>query len=83
MNILLETRSREVKGGRFASSAQPPRATNFPTPAPLPQPTPQPISSASFLETPGALLEGLRFTAYRPLPDRNLLSGETLEPWLQ
>src|SRR5260370_30020619 len=30
---------------------------------------PQPIPSSSFLDNPGALLEGLRcFTAFRPLP---------------
>jgi hypothetical protein len=84
MKALFETISGEVAGGRLASSAQHPRATSFPTLAPLPQPMPQPISSTSFLDTPDALLEGLRcFTAYRPLPDQNFPSGKITEPWLQ
>jgi len=60
MKVLQETTSKEVAGGRLASSAQPPRATSFPTPPSSSQLTPQPIPSTPFLETPGALLEGLR-----------------------
>ena len=84
MKLLQETTSKEVAGGRLASSAQPPRATSSLTPPSSPQLTPQPIPSPPFLETPGALLEGLRcFTAYRPLPDQNFMTGKTLKPVLQ
>jgi len=84
MKLLQETISREVAGGRLASSAQPPRATSFPPPPSSPQLAPQPIPSTPFLETSGALLEGLRcFTAYRPLPDQNFMIGKTLKPVLQ
>ena len=57
-----------VAGGRLASSAQPPRATPLSTYRLLTFSTPQPFRSISFLDTPGALLEGLRcFPAFRPL----------------
>ena len=58
-----------VAGGRLASSAQPPRATALSGHRLSTLPTPQPSRSISFLDQPGALLEGLRcFTAFRPLP---------------
>jgi hypothetical protein len=50
MNVSFETRSKEVAGGRLASSAQPPRATSFLTHTRSRQLKPQPIPSASFLE---------------------------------
>jgi hypothetical protein len=57
-----------VAGGRLASSAQPPRATSHSAHRLLTRPTPQPFRSISFLDTTGALLEGLRcFPAFRPL----------------
>lgn len=63
------TLSRPVAGGRLASSAQPPRAHLFFAPWLSSRHTPQPFPSTSFLDTPNALLEGLRcFTAFRPLP---------------
>jgi len=69
MTISFGTRAQRVTGGRLASSAQPPRATLFPTHRPSSPPAPQPFPPASFLDTSGALLEGLRcFTAFRPLP---------------
>jgi len=55
--------------GRLASSAQPPRATSIFLPWPSSLRQPQPTPSSSFLDKPGALLEGLRcFTAFPPLP---------------
>ena len=81
MKVLMQTRFKEVAGGHLASSAQPPRATSFLTHRLSSQPTPQPTSSASFLDTPGALLKGLRcLTAFRPLPDQTVFLGQTL--WL-
>jgi len=66
-----------VAGGRLASSAQPPRATFSFTHWSSYQHTPQPFPSASFLDTPGALLEGLQcFPAFRPLPAWNSLNGQ-------
>ena len=57
-----------VAGGRLASSAQPPRATTPAAHRRLTQPASQPFRPISFLDTPVALLEGLRcFTAFRPL----------------
>ena len=84
MKILLQPTSTEVAGGRLASSAQPPRAPSFFTLGPSHQPTPQPFSSAPFLDTPGALLEGLRrFTAFRPLPEQTFLFGKASRPILR
>jgi len=60
---------RRVAGGRLASSAQPPRATLNPAHRPSLPHAPQPFRSISFLDKPGALLEGLRcLPAFRPLP---------------
>ena len=59
---------KPVAGGRLASSPQPPRATPVFTLLLCSRRTPQPLPWASFLDNPGALLEGLRcFTAFRPL----------------
>jgi len=67
MKILPPLKVR-VAGGRLASSAQPPRATPLSTSRLLTLSTPQPFRSFSFLDTTGALLEGLRcFPAFRPL----------------
>jgi hypothetical protein len=61
--------AQPVAGGRLASSAQPPRATSSLTHWLASQHTPQPFPSVFVLDTPGALLKGLRcFTAFRPLP---------------
>ena len=69
---------KPVAGGRLASSAQPPRATPVFTLSFFSQRTPQPFPSVSFLDTPGALLEGLRcFTAFRPLPNDSRKEGRT------
>jgi hypothetical protein len=69
MNHPFSARTKAVAGGRLASSAQPPRATSAFTHRTSSQHGPQPFPSASFLDTPDALLEGLRrFTAFRPLP---------------
>ena len=68
MRTGVHTQTQEVAGGRLASSAQPPRATLLSTHRLLTLSTPQPFRSISSLETPGALLEGLRcFPAFRPL----------------
>jgi len=69
---------KALAGGRLASSAQPPRATLLFTLCASSRRTPQPFPSISFLDTPGALLEGLRcFTAFRPLPSGNPVSAKT------
>jgi hypothetical protein len=63
---------------RLASSAQPPRATASSPHRFSTRPTPQPTRSISFLDTPGALREGLRyFTAFRPLPNPRRDEGNT------
>ena len=70
------SRVKEVAGGRLASSAQPPRATSLFSQWPTSQRTSQPTPSVSFLENPGALLEGLQcFPARRPLPRLKQFSG--------
>ena len=74
-----------VAGGRLASSAQPPRATSFFSRNISSAHTPQPTRSVLLVDTPGALLEGLRcFTASRPLlaefQGKNL-SGLPLTYW--
>ena len=59
----------QVAGERLASSAQPPRASSFFLHWPLSLQRPQPVTSTFFLDSPCALLEGLRcFPASRPLP---------------
>ena len=71
---------KPVAGGRLASSAQPPRATSTFIHRLSSRHAPQPLPSVSFLDTTGALLEGLRcFTAFRPLPFRNSVSSKTQE----
>jgi hypothetical protein len=83
MKAFLQTSSQEVAGGHLASSAQPPRATSSLTHWLSLQPTPQPTPRTSFLDTPGALLEGLRcFTAFRPLPNRDSFLGRNMKPLL-
>ena len=83
----ITTHTKETAGGRLASSAQPPRATSVFLPWPSSLRQPQPIPSSSFLDNPGALLEGLRcFTAFRPLPrnqrfSSTLQSGGTHHSW--
>ena len=79
MTARITTQIQEVAGGRLATSAQPPRVPSF-SPLWFPSsPTPQPISAAAILDTPDALLEGLRyFTASRPLPAIHLFHATTL-----
>ena len=60
MRIPVHTQTEEVAGGRSATSAQPPRATLVPATKVSSPHTPHPIRSSSLLDTPGALLEGLR-----------------------
>jgi len=68
MRTGVHTQPQEVAGGCLASSAQPPRATPLSTHRLLTRRTPQPFRSISFVDEPGALLEGLRcLTAFRPL----------------
>lgn len=68
MKILRPFLKVRVAGGRLASSAQPPRATPLSTHRLLTLSTPQPFRSFSFLDTTGALLQGLRcFPTFRPL----------------
>ena len=75
----ITTQTQEVAGGRLATSAQPPRVPSF-SPLWFPSsPTPQPISAVPVLDTPDALLEGLRcFTASRPLRAILLFQTTTL-----
>ena len=69
MTISFARRTETIAGGRLTSSAQPPHAPLSYTPRLSSPRTPQPFPSASFLDAPGALREGLRcFTAFRPLP---------------
>ena len=64
----LQFQAVRVAGGSLASSAQPPRATPAFSQNASSLHTPQPIRSTALLDTPDALLEGLRcFTASRPL----------------
>jgi hypothetical protein len=80
MRCIAESPKEPVTGGRLASSAQPPRATSALTHRFLARQTPQPFPSAPFLDTPGALLEGLRcFPAVRPLPARDSCQEQTSE----
>jgi hypothetical protein len=60
MRIPVHAQTEEVAGGRNATSAQPPHATLVPATKVSSPPTPHPIRSSSLLDTPGALLEGLR-----------------------
>jgi hypothetical protein len=60
MRIPVHAQTEEVAGGRCPTSAQPPHATLVPVTKVSSPPTPHPIGSSSFLDTPGALLEGLR-----------------------
>ena len=68
MRIPVHAQTKEVAGGRSATSAQPPHATLVPATKVSSPSTPHPIGSSSFLDTPGALLEGLR---YYPLSARS------------
>lgn len=60
MRIPVHAQTEEVAGGRSATSAQPPHATLVPASKVFSPHTPHPIGSSSHLDTPGALLEGLR-----------------------
>jgi len=60
MRIPVHAQTEEVAGGRSATSAQPPHATLVPATKVSSPHTPHPIGSSSLLDTPGALLEGLR-----------------------
>lgn len=60
MKVGVSTHTEEVAGGRSATSAQPPRATPVPATKVSSPPTLHPIRTTSLLDTPGALLEGLR-----------------------
>src|ERR1700738_1241251 len=77
------TQAEDLAGSRLAMSAQPPR-----TMSPLSQDVfsrhaPQPTRLIVPLETPGALLEGLRcLTASRPLPTPNEFQGKTMTRFL-
>lgn len=80
MKILRPSLRIKVAGGRLASSAQPPRATLLSTNRLLTLSTPQPFRSIPFLDTPDALLEGLRcFPVFRPLS--NSESDLRKNPW--
>jgi len=72
--------AKPVTGRRLACSTLPPRTTPDFAPLLSSPRTPQPLPSSSVLDTPGALLEGLRcFAAFRPFTFRNFLSSETRE----
>jgi hypothetical protein len=60
MRIPVHAQTEKVAGGRSATSAQPPHATLVPATTISSPPTPHPIGSPSLLDTPSALLEGLR-----------------------
>jgi hypothetical protein len=60
MRIREHTQTEEVAGGRGATSAQPPRTTLVPATKVFSSRTLHLIRSSSLLDTPGALLEGLR-----------------------
>jgi hypothetical protein len=60
MKVGVSTHTEELAGGRSATSAQPPRATLVPATKVSSPPRLPPIRSSSLLDTPGALLEGLR-----------------------
>jgi hypothetical protein len=61
--------TEDLAGSRLATSAQPPRTTSPFSLHVSSQHAPQPMRSIVLLETPGALLEGLRcFTASCPIP---------------
>jgi len=79
MTAQITTQTQEVAGGRLATSAQPSRVPSF-SPLWFPSsPTPQPTSAAYVLDTPDALLEGLRcFMASRPLRAILLFQAMTL-----
>jgi hypothetical protein len=69
MNSLVPIRGEEVAVRHRATSAQPPRATSPFRLWSSSQLAPQPFPSTVVLDTPGALLEGLRcFPAACPLP---------------
>ena len=71
------TQPQEVAGGRLATSSQPPRATLTLAARASYQRTPHPIRSGLLLDTPGALLEGLRCSpASRPLPTPTHVQGK-------
>jgi len=61
MRIPVHAQTEEVAGGRSATSAQPPHATLVPATKASSPHTPHPIGSPSFRDTPGVLLEVLRF----------------------
>ena len=74
-------RTKAVAGGRLASPAQPPRSMVPFTHRPPSQHGPQPFPSTSFLDSPDALLKGLRcFTAFlRPLPAESVFLPKHFE----
>ena len=84
MKAYMETRFSIVAVWRIASSTEPLRATRFLTRRFMDHPAPLPASPASFFDASGALRQGLRdLTAFRPLPDQNLLGEKTTKPWRQ
>jgi len=67
-NGVAATRTEDLACSRLATSAQPPRTTSLFSLHVSSQHAPQPMRLIVPLETPGALLEGLRcLTASRPL----------------
>src|SRR5580692_1984748 len=77
------TQAEELAGSRLATSAQPPRTTSPFSLHVSSQHAPQPMRLIVPLETPGALLEGLRcLTASRPLPPPNESLGKTMPRFL-
>ena len=60
MKVTVHTHTKEVAGGRLATSSQPQRATASFTPRLFSSHGPHPNSQASATGTNGALLEGLR-----------------------
>ena len=77
------TQTEELAGSRLATSAQPPRTTSPFFLHVSSEHAPQPMRLVVPLETPGALLEGLRcLTVSRPLPTRKEFQGKTMSRFL-
>jgi hypothetical protein len=72
--------SEPFAGGRLASSGGRRKSEDWSGARRWGRGTPQPFPSMSFLDTPGALREGLRcFTAFRLLSSRDFVSLEKAE----
>ncbi len=82
-NGVAATQTEDLTGSRLATSAQPPRTTSPFSLHVSSQHAPQPMRLIVPLETPGALLEGLRcLTASRPLQTRKEFQGETMSSFM-